>query len=83
MSKDIIVMCPTVKHSVYVFKDFLRKYSQYWERYWEGSRKVELKNGRRILFKGETEGQQAVRGFRGDILWIYDFLELDKEEYLI
>lgn len=81
MSKDIIVMCPTVKHSVYVFKDFLRKYPQYWERYWD--RKIELKNGRCILFKGETEGQQAVRGFRGDILWIDDFLELDKEEYLI
>lgn len=81
--KDIIVMCPTVKHSSYIFREFLRNYPQYWERYWVGNRRIQLKNGRHILFKGETEGQQALRGLHDNILWIDDFLELDKEEYLI
>ena len=76
--KDIIVMCPTVDRANCEFKEFLHNYEQYIEK--SQLRKIKLKNGKHIFFKGETEGEQAVRGFRGDILWIDDFLEFNFED---
>ena len=79
--ENIIVMCPTVDRANYEFREFLHNHDQYIEDF--QLRKIKLKNDKYIFFKGETEGQQAILGLRGDIIWIGDFLELDKEEYLI
>lgn len=68
---DIIVMCPTVERAVMEYKNFLCNHPGLWESSYK--REVNLKDGRRILFKGETEGQQAVRGFHADIITIDEF----------
>ena len=68
---DIIVMCPTVERAVMEYKNFLRNHPRLWGSSYK--REVKLKDGRRILFKGETEGQQAVRGFHADIITIDEF----------
>ena len=75
--KDIIVMCSTVNRANYEFREFLHNYKQYIEDF--QLRKIKLKNGKCIFFKGETEGQQAILGLRGDIIWIDDFLEFNFE----
>lgn len=68
---DIIVMCPTVERAVMEYKNFLRNHPGLWGSPYK--REVNLKNGERIFFKGETEGQWAVLGTRADIITIDEF----------
>ena len=69
--KDIIVMCPTVEKATMVYKDLLRNHPGLWGKTYK--REIVLENEKRIMFKGETEGQQAVKGYHADIISIDEF----------
>ena len=69
--KDIIVMCPTVRRAKYEFDRFCRLYESIITK--KEMYKVSLMNGRKIMFRGETEGQWAVLGTRADIVTIDEF----------
>ena len=69
--KNIIVMCPTVKRANYEFRSFCEKWIEIIDKV--KSYEVTLIDGRKIMFRGETEGQKVIRGFHGDIISISEF----------
>lgn len=74
MKKTIVIMSPTVNRAVYEWKAFLSKRSTIIKRANRTSRCVELLSGRKIYFKGETEGQRALLGLHADIISVDEIL---------
>lgn len=76
---DKIVMCPTVARAC----EEWRRYCKTLEPVMKSAKKfpfsIELINGMKIIFRGETEGQIAVRGYRADICAIDDMAYLVDE----
>lgn len=76
---DKIVMCPTVARAG---KEW-RRYCKTLEPVIKSTKKfpfsIELINEMKIIFRGETEGYQAVRGYRADICSIDDMAYLVDE----
>ena len=76
---DKIVMCPTVMRAEYEWQ----KYCKMLEPVIKSAKKfpfsIELINGMKIIFRGETEGQKTVRGYRADICVIDDMAYLVDE----
>ena len=68
MKKTIVIMSPTINRAVYEWKAFLSKWSAIIKRASRTSLCIELLDGRKIYFKGETEGQKALRGLHADII---------------
>lgn len=69
--RDIIVMCPTVKRTRYEFDRFCRLYESIItnKKLYEAT----LVNGKKIMFRGETEGQRALLGTHAEIIMIDEF----------
>ena len=74
--KNIIVMCPTVEVATEKCKEFLRLYNPGICRFHKNKLMIGLTDGVNIYFKGETEGQRALRGFHADVVQIDEF-EMD------
>ena len=71
--KDIIVMCPTVYRADQEFRQLCKELGENAARIHPVERRVDILNGPRVFFKGETEGQQTLLGHHGDIIPIYKF----------
>lgn len=71
--KDIIVMCPTVAMAAQKCKEFLETNNEYVCRFNKSKLLVGLAGGINIYFKGETEGQRALRGTHADVVTIDEF----------
>ncbi len=71
--KDIIVMCPTVRMATQKCKEFLNANNTCVCGFNKAQLSVRLANGINIYFKGETEGQRALRGMHADIIQIDEF----------
>ena len=74
MNKTIVIMSPTVKRAVYEWEAFLSKWSMIIKKTNRANLYVELLNGYKIYFKGETEGQRALRGLHADIISVDEFV---------
>lgn len=74
MRKDIVVMTPTFNRAVYEWKAFLSRCSTIIKKANRPSLSIELLSGQKIYFKGETEGQRALRGLHADVVMIDEFL---------
>ncbi len=74
MKKTIIIMSPTVNRAVYEWKAFLSRWSTIIKKANRTSLYVELLNGQKIYFKGETEGQRALLGLFADIISADEFV---------
>lgn len=74
MRKTIVVMSPTVNRAVYEWKAFLSRWSTIVKKANRTSLCIELLNGQRIYFKGETEGQRALLGLHADIISVDEFV---------
>ena len=74
MKKDIVILSPTVNRAVYEWKAFLSRWSTIIKKANRNRLCVELLNGQKIYFKGETEGQRALLGLHADIIWFDEFV---------
>ena len=74
MRKTIVIMSPTVNRAVYEWKAFLSRWSTIIKKANRTSLYVELLNGQKIYFKGETEGQRALLGLSADIISADEFV---------
>ena len=74
MRKNIVVMSPTVNRAIYEWKAFLSRWSTIIKKANRTSLCIELLNGRKIYFKGETEGKRTLLGFNADIISIDEFV---------
>lgn len=75
MNKKIVIMCPTVQRAVFEWKSFLTRWATIIKKVNRTNLYVELLSGHKIYFKGETEGQRALRGLHADIVSIDEFLD--------
>ena len=66
-------MSPTVDRAVFEWKAFLSRWSTIIKKANRPTLSIELLSGKKIYFKGETEGQRAVRGYHADIYAIDSF----------
>ena len=73
MKKTIVIMSPTVNRAVYEWKAFLSRWSTIIKKANRNSLCIELLSGHKIYFKGETEGQRALRGLHADIISADEF----------
>ena len=80
MRKNIVIMSPTVNRAVYEWKAFLSRWSTIIKKANRRSLCIELLSGQKIFFKGETEGQRALRGLRTDIISADEFVMPQVEE---
>jgi len=85
MKKTIVVMSPTINRAVCEWKAFLSKWSTIIKKANRINLSIELLSGHKIYFKGETEGQKALRGLHADIIHAdiinaYDFASLQESE---
>lgn len=71
--KELIIMSPTVKRAKYEWRKFLYKYSSIIKRTSGREVSVELLNGMKIYFRGETESQRTLKGLRGSVVSIDEF----------
>lgn len=69
--KDIIVMCPTLMRAYKEFCSFCTKYNEIINK--KKKYEVILIDGRRVMFKAETEGQRGLLGTHADIVTIDEF----------
>ena len=74
MRKTIVIMSPTVNRAVYEWEAFLSRWSIIIKKANRTSLSVELLSGRKIYFKGETEGQRALLGLHADIIRADEFV---------
>ena len=74
MKKNIVIMSPTVNRAVYEWKAFLSRWSTIIKKANRTSLCIELLSGHKIYFKGETEGQIALRGLHADIIRVDEFV---------
>ena len=74
MSKNIVIMSPTVNRAIYEWKTFLSKWSTIIKEANRPNLYIELLNGYKIYFKGKTEGQKALLGLHADIISIDEFV---------
>lgn len=74
MRKDIVIMTPTVIRAVYEWKAFLSRWSTIIKKANRNSLRIELLNGQKIYFKGETEGRKALLGLRADFISVDEFV---------
>jgi len=72
---DIVIMSPTVNRAVYEWKTFLSRQSAIVKKANKAGLYVELLNGQKIYFKGETEGPSVLLGRRADIVTVDEFKE--------
>lgn len=75
---DVIVMCPTVQRASYEFEKFCKVYEEIIAKSRRNPYSVTLLNGRTFIFRGETEGVRAYRGYHADVINIDDFVIEDK-----
>ena len=73
-------MSPTVNRAVYEWKAFLSRWSTIIKKANRNNLCVELLSGHKIYFKGETEGQRALRGLRADIISRDEFIMPQESE---
>lgn len=74
MRKPIVIMSPTVNEAVFEWKAFLSRWSTIIKKANRTSLYIELLSGQKIYFKGETEGQRALRGLHADIISADEFV---------
>ena len=67
-------MSPTVYRAVYEWEAFLSRWSTIIKKANRRSLCIELLSGHKIYFKGETEGQRALRGLHADIISAVEFV---------
>lgn len=79
MRKDIVIMTPTFNRAVYEWKAFLSRWSTIIKKANRPNLSIELLSGQKIYFKGETEGQRALRGLRADVVSIDEFVMPEEE----
>lgn len=70
--KDTIVMCPTLRRATIEWDNFCYVHRSIIQSANRKQLKIVLLGGATLFFKGETEGQRAVRGFHADICSIDD-----------
>lgn len=85
MRKAIVIMSPTVNRATYEWKAFLSRWSTIIKKANRANLSIELLNGYKIYFKGETEGQRVLKGLHADIIHAdlinaYDFASLQESE---
>lgn len=80
MSKNIVIMSPTVSLATYEWKEFQSKWSTIIKKANRASLCVELLSGQKIYFKGETEGQRALKGLHADIIRADEFVMPQERE---
>lgn len=80
MRKTIVIMLPTFNRAVYEWKAFLSRWSTIVKKANRSSLCIELLNGQKIYFKGETEGWRALRGLRADIIRADEFIMPQESE---
>lgn len=81
MKKTIVVMSPTVNVATYAWKRLMSIYSPMIKKANRTNLCVELLSGHKIYFKGETEGQIALRGLNADIISVDEFvIPLESED---
>lgn len=71
--KELIVMSPTIERARHEWRKFLYKYSPIIKRNNVREKSVELLNGMKIYFRGETEGQRTLKGLRESFVSIDEF----------
>lgn len=71
--KELIIMSSTVERANYEWKKFLYKYSSIIKRTSGREVSVELLNGMKIYFRGETESQRKLKGLHGSVVSIDEF----------
>ena len=74
MSKNIVIMSPTVIRAAYEWRTFLSRWSKIIKKANRTSLCIELLSGQKIYFKAETEGQRAVLGLHADIISADEFV---------
>lgn len=79
MKKTIVIMTPTVDRAVFEWKAFLSRWSTIIKKANMTSLCVELLSGHKIYFKGETEGQRALKGLHADFVTIDEFIMSQEE----
>lgn len=77
--KDTIVMTQTFKMATYYFERFCIIYRDIIIKANKAQLKIELSTGTTIYFRAETEGQRVLRGFRGEICSIDEFIKQNQE----
>lgn len=80
MSKNTVIMLPTVSRAVYEWKAFLSRWSTIIKKANRANLSIELLSGHKIFFKGETEGERALRGLRADVIRIDEFVMPQEEQ---
>ena len=80
MSKNIIIMSPTVNRAVYEWKVFLTKWSTIIKKANRANLYVELLTGHKIYFKSETEGERVSLGLHADIIRADEFVMPEESE---
>lgn len=77
--KSIVVLCPTVFRATTEWKKFLAIWSTIIKKANRPDLCVELLNGQKVYFIGETEGQRRLRGLNADIVSAEEFVGLIAE----
>ena len=80
MKKTIVIMSPTVNRAVYEWKAFLSRWSMIIKKANRTNLYIELLNGQKIYFKGETEGQRVLLGLHADIISVDEFVMPQESE---
>lgn len=73
--KDVIVMSKTMKESCQVCRSFVSKYHPIIRNKKHSPFEVTLLDGTKILFRADTLGQRAIRGYRAEIIRDDEFLD--------
>lgn len=73
MRKSMIIMCPTVERAKYEWGKYQRIFEPVIRRIHKNPLMIELHTGEVFYFRGETEGQRAVRGYHSDVVSVDDF----------
>lgn len=66
--KTVVIMAPTVLEATKAWKEFLSKWSEIVAKSNRSELSITLLTGHKIFFKGETEGERALRGLHADIV---------------
>lgn len=74
---DKIIKCPTVARADYEWRKCCKVYEPIIKNVRKHPYTIELINGSKIIFKGETEGQRAILGCHADIHTIDSFADME------
>ncbi len=67
-NKNIVIMAPTVNEATMAWREFVSRWSQIIAKANRPQLSITLISGQKLYFKGETEGERALRGLRCDIV---------------